>query len=452
MKKFVAMTIALLMVITAFAGFAPQEKASADTQVELTFYDIMSTTDRMNYFEQVFAAYAEQTGYKFIYEGEPWGNSMNTVLTMMAAGNGPDAFVCIPGQTVFVKNGWLLPIDDYVEEHRDEYLDMITSYTWALEKETYGHNYLFQDGLLCRGVYYRKDWVEEIGFEIPTGSDWTWDVFWELAEALTDPEKNRYGFAFRGGSGADSWANNYLYAYTGSYEYDPETLKWMSEGYKAGLKAFTDSYLNGLSPEDSLNWGWSEQIDAFASGLVGLFYNDSDAFPFFVERMEEGTWGVLPVPYTNDKSGYVATINCTYSYAINASTEYPDACMGLMEYLHTPEQNAEYCLMMGEIPVKKDAAQIEYFSETGALGEFVKQLNNLDALLGGQLNGVNKNDEAGYQYNFSAEMQAYLLGETTFDEFFASWEQWNQDALDNYFAKNPDAVTDIYRMSDVLAK
>ena len=449
MKKFITMMLALALVLTAFTGINTEAKAA---DVELTFFDIASSTERMTYFQKVFDAYEEQTGVKFTYEGEPWTNSMGTVLTMMAANNGPDAFVCIPGQTVFVKNGWLMEIDDYVAEHKDEYLDMITNYTWQLEKDTYGHNYLFQDGLLCRGVYYRKDWVEEIGFEIPTGKDWTWDVFWDLAEKLTDPEKNRYGFAFRGGAGADAWANNYLYAYTGSYEYDPETLKWMSEGYRNGLKAYTDSYLNGISPEDSLNWAWAEQIDAFASGLVGLFYNDSDAFPFFVDRMEEGTWGVLPIPYTNDKSGYVATINCTYSYAINAATENPEACLGLMEYLHTPEQNAEYCLMMGEIPVKKAAAEIEYFSEEGPLGAFVAQLNNMDAFLGGQLNGVNKTDEAGYVYNFVADMQSYLLGDITFDDFFGAWEQWNQDALDNYFAKNPDAVTDIYRMSDVLGK
>jgi len=450
MKKLVALALALLMVFGAFAGIGTKETASADTKVELSFYDIMSTTERMNYFETVFAEYAEQTGYKFIYEGEPWSNSMNTVLTMMAAGNGPDAFLCMPNQTVFIENGWLMEIDDYVEENGDKFVSLITDYFWMKEKETYGHNYVFPDGLMGAGIYYRKDWVEEIGYEIPTGKDWNWSAFWDLAEALTDPEKNRYGFAFRGGSGADAWANNYLGCYTSNYKYDIETKKWRSEQFKAGMKAYTDSWLNGIAPADSLNWGWSEQIDGFASGLVGLFYNDSDAFPFFVERMEEGTWGVLQLPYSDDGLGFATSVNCTYSWAINANTEYQDACLGLYEYMYTPAKCEEYCLMMGLIPVRKDVASAEYFSAEGPLGAFVNQMNNTDACLAGQLIGVNMNEAAGYQYNLAAEMQMYLLGEITFDEFFASWEAWNQAAIDTYFAEGGE-VTDIVRIADVMA-
>ncbi len=449
MKKLITMMLALALVLTAFAGVST-ETVKADPN-ELTFYDIMSTTERMAYFEQVFAEYKEQTGVNFTYEGEPWSGSLGNIITMMAANNGPDFFVSMHNPTVLIENKWLLPIDDYVEAHGDEFVTLITDYFWFKQRETYGNVYVFPDGMMGAGIYYRKDWVEEIGYEIPTGKDWNWDAFWELARAINDPENNRYAFAFRGGNGIDTWANNYLGCYTCNYKYDLETKKWRTEEFRDGLKDYTDSFLNGLAPKDSMNWGWAEQIDGFASGLVGLFYNDSDCFPFFVDRMEEGSWGVLPIPYDNTGIGFATSVNCTYSWAINANSENTDACLGLVEYLYTPEKSAEYCLLMGEIPVKKDVASTPYFSADGPLGAFVQQMNNPDACMAGQLMGVNMNDAAGYQYNFGAEMQTYLLGEITFDELFDGWAAWNQAAIDGYFAEGGE-VTDIVRMQDILAQ
>jgi len=448
MKKLLTMMLALALVLTAFAGINT-ETVKADPN-ELSFYDIMSTTERMQYFEQVFAEYKEQTGVNFTYEGEPWTGSTANLVTMFAANNGPDVFVCMPNTKVLIENGWVASIDDYIAEKGDEFVTLIKDYYWFKQKETFDHAYSFPDGLMGAGIYYRKDWVEELGYELPTGKDWNWEEFWKLAEALTQPENNRYGFAFRG-NGAAGWANNYLKCYTSCRIYDLETKKWLYDDYKLGMKQYTDSYVNGIAPKDSLNWGWSEQIDGFASGLVGLFYNDSDCFPFFVDRMEEGTWGVLPIPYTNDGTGFTTSVNCTYSWYVGAQSENVDGCFGLIDYLYTPEKSAEYCLMMGEIPVKKDVAATEYFSEDGPLGAFVLQMNNPDACMDGQMIGVNYNDEAGYQYNLDAEMQSYLLGETTYEEFFEGWAQWNQDAIDGYFAKGGE-VTDIVRMQDILAQ
>ncbi|MBO4884739.1 MAG: extracellular solute-binding protein [Clostridia bacterium] len=448
MRKFLSGLLVLMLALTIFSGIgATPAKAAGE---ELKFYDNNSTAARTAFFEKTFDEYYEATGVRFIYEGQPWANSATTVTTMFAGGNGPDVYTFLGNEEVAVKNGWLYAIDDWIEENGDKYVGLVTNWYWPNEKAAYGHCYGFPDATMGKGIYYRKDWVEEIGYEIPTGKDWNWAAFWDLAEKLTDKSKNRYGFAFRGGSGSGDWCNNYLGAYTASYAYDPETLLWPSEGMKAGLKDYTDSWLNGIAPEDSLNWGWSEQIDGFCSGLVGLFYNDSDCFPFMMERMEEGTWGVLPMPYDNDGIGIQGGLNATYAYAISASSKNIEGCLGLMEFLCEPDRCAEYAIMMGSIPVRLDAMENEYFSENGPLGAFVEALNNPDVCLGGQLVGMNKTEWAGYTYDLGAEMQMYLLGEMTFDELFEGLEEWNQTAITNYLKENPDKVRDIYRMSDFL--
>ncbi|MBQ8955088.1 MAG: extracellular solute-binding protein [Clostridia bacterium] len=445
MRKVLSLVLVMLMTITVIGSITP---AMADAN-ELKFYDNNSTAARTAFFEKVFDEYYEATGVRFVYEGQPWANSATTVTTMFAGGNGPDVYTFVGNEEVAVKNGWLYAIDDYIAENSEKFVDMVTGYYWVNEKAAYGHNYCFPDATMAKGIYYRKDWVEEIGYEIPTGKDWNWNAFWDLAEKLTDPEKNRYGFAFRGGSGAEAWSQGYPNAYAHTYEYDPETLEWTADARYEGLKAYFDTYTNGYAPADSLNWGWSEQIDGFCSGLVGLFYNDTDCFPFIMDRMEEGTWGVLPIPYDNEGFGTTGdALNATYAYAISASSENVEACIGLMDFLYEPDRNTEYCIMMGSIPVRKDAAENEYFAEDGPLGAFVTSLSNPDFLLGGQLTGMNKTEWAGYTFDFAGEMQMYLLGELTYDEFFEGWKEWNQTAITNYLTENPDKIRDIIKMSD----
>ena len=448
MKKLLCGMLALALALTLLAGWQTTP-AKADPN-ELKFYDNNSTAARTEFFEKTFAEYEEKTGIKVIYEGQPWANSADTVMTMFAGGNGPDIFCFVGREEVFVKNNWLYAIDDWVAEHSDEFVALVTGWHWMNEKAAFDHNYTFPDATMSRGIYYRKDWVEEIGYEIPTGKDWNWAAFWDLAEKLTDPEKNRYGFAFRGGSGSGDWCNNYLGAYAASRSYDPETLEWPLEDYAEGMKAYTDSWLNGIAPEDSMNWGWSEQIDGFCSGLVGLFYNDSDCFPYIMDRMEDGTWGVLSMPYDNKGIGIQGGINCTYSYALNAASENIEGCIGLMEFLYEPDRNAEYCVMMGEIPVRLDAVENENFAADGPLGEFVKALDNPDVVLGGQLTGMNETEWAGYTYDLGAEMQMYLLGEITFDDLMAGMQEFHQTAITKFLAENPDRIRDIIRMSDFV--
>ena len=104
-----------------------------------------------------------------------------------------------------------------MEEHGDEFVEAVKNINWAQEKEKYGHVYSIPDGFMVKGIFYRKDWVEEIGYEIPTGKDWTYDAYFDLIKALTDKEKKRYGNSFRGARGHLIHCSLYLQTFTGGY-------------------------------------------------------------------------------------------------------------------------------------------------------------------------------------------------------------------------------------------
>ena len=218
MKQAVATALAASMVF-GNAAFVQAEKSD----VTLRFIDVSPSPQRQEYYESTFAKFKEETGITVNYESVPWDDAADKLTVLGTSGQLPDVMTTHPlwlGQ--FTDAGWVLELDDYVEEHGEEYVEAVQKINWAQEKERYGHIYTVPDGFMVKGIFYRKDWVEEIGYEIPTGDEWTYDAYFDLIKALTDEEQNRYGNSFRGARGAFDPLLAYLQSFTGGYVYDEE--------------------------------------------------------------------------------------------------------------------------------------------------------------------------------------------------------------------------------------
>lgn len=61
-------------------------------------------------------------------------------------------------------------------------------------------------------IYYRADWFEEAGITAPPR---TWDEFRQIARAITDPGRDRYGFGMRGGAGGGTAIIKVINSYNG---------------------------------------------------------------------------------------------------------------------------------------------------------------------------------------------------------------------------------------------
>ena len=110
---------------------------------------------------------------------------------------------------------------------------------------------------------------------------------------LTDPSKNRYGFSFRGGAGANGVPDTIIQNYNCD-NIDHDDSMFLKDGKtmfstpeaKQALELYVKLYKEG-SPKDSINWGFQEQVQAFTSGVTGMLLQDPDVIPSLTEKMDD---------------------------------------------------------------------------------------------------------------------------------------------------------------------
>ena len=289
---------------------ASSDAGSSDFDgVELRFLDTNPSETRQTYYESMFAKIKEDLGITVTYESTPMDDAANKITVMAESNSLPDIITTQDNwKGQFTASEYIIPLDDYISGTEDEYADTVTNIVWANEKEMYNHIYTVPDGMMVKGIYVRKDWAEEKGIEL--SYDWTYDDYFEVISELTDADANQYGMTYRGVRGAFDPIMVYLQSYTGGRTYDDEgnCLFRSDECLDAFIK-YTDTYLNGEAPEDSINWGFTEMCDNFIGGLTGTFNNDSEVAAMCLTDMDDSEWTVLPIPHSTVDGKIYNTVN-----------------------------------------------------------------------------------------------------------------------------------------------
>ena len=120
------------------AGETGGGKEAAGTQksdITLRFIDVNPSPQRQAYYEGVFEKFKGETGITVAYESVPWDDAANKLTVLGTSGQLPDVMTTHPlwlGQ--FTESNWVLPIDEYAEEHKDEFVDIISKSNWVNEK------------------------------------------------------------------------------------------------------------------------------------------------------------------------------------------------------------------------------------------------------------------------------------------------------------------------------
>jgi len=448
-KKVISLLLVSAMACGLLAGCG---SADADTSkggdgVTLRFIDITTNPERQAYFEKTFEAFKEETGITVKYEGVPWDDAADKMTVLGAANDLPDVMT-VAGQWMgqFTEAGWLLNLDDYYAAEIEPAINVATKIVVNQEKNLYGSVYRIPDGLMNAGIFYRKDWVEEIGYDIPTGTDWDWEAYFDLMQALTDPAKNRYGSSFRGGRGAFDRVTDYLIGFYDGYTYDEEGNYLLnSDECIAAFEQFCETYTNGAAPKDSLNWGFTEMVDNFVGGLTGTLYNNTDVVPTLLDKMEEDQWGVLPVPTSRDGKVY-NTAGASYSYGIAADTEYAEESKQLISYLSQPENSMAYCQIAGMLPIRNDVGDNELYGEDGPYGGFLVQLDYENLVFPAGYGAFDYTDL--HQDAMHTEIQKYLLGQQSGADVMNNIGEELEKRMKAYLAENEGAAVEAPQIPD----
>jgi multiple sugar transport system substrate-binding protein len=134
-------------------------------------------------------------------------------------------------------------------------------------------------------MYYRADWFEEAGIEVPT----TLEEFREAAIALTDPEQGRYGFGLRGGAGGQGFITDMLQSF-GSPLLDEDGNPAIDRD--AAIEAITfwsglyttDGVVPPSAPEDSFR----QIMDGFKTGQTAMIWHHTGSLAEISDVLEPG--------------------------------------------------------------------------------------------------------------------------------------------------------------------
>lgn len=190
-------------------------------------------------------------------------------------------------------------------------------------------------------MMYRRDVLQQVGMDVPQ----TWDEFRTVLQAIKNaglgitPFGVSYGRSFDG----QQFLIGVIMSYGGRVlNEDGTKVVFNSPETVAGLKYVVDLYRDGLVDPTVLGWDDSTNNQAMLSGRIAFTFNG-----FSIKMQAEKDFPDLApnigtAVYPGGPTGR-ATFPTVLSYAVRASTQYPDVCKDLLRFLFSRE-SYEYVL------------------------------------------------------------------------------------------------------------
>ena len=361
MKKFVSLLVAVMMALALVPSMS-----LADEAEPIVITAFVAGNPELDYSENyTLKMMEEQTGVRldvseYLVTSSDAATQKQLVL---ASGDYPDIF--LTGFTYAemlnygVKDGTLVPLDEYLTTRlsefptieslytaRPEYLNMLT----APDGHVYGMNHFSECGH-CRAknkTYVNMDWLSQLGMEVPT----TLDEFHDLLTAIKTTDLN-------GNGEADEIAltsceatfisyiiNAFLPCEVGSGKFT--TIKdgvasfgASTEEYRNALRYMKQLFDEGLIDEAAFTQT-SDQMSQVVSGeapMVGVFSVSGGIYQIdMTNEYAYGNYRLMMPLKTADGAQYadnqsIANMNAGASFAMTDACENPDAAMKFMDAL-----------------------------------------------------------------------------------------------------------------------
>ncbi|MDG0813903.1 ABC transporter substrate-binding protein [Cohnella rhizosphaerae] len=431
-SKLAVSSVALALVLSACGGNdnknssgASAGNASGGEKVKLRMIESLTSDTRTAELQKMIDAFKKaNSNIDVELISPPFDQADNKIRTMLSAKEDIDIVEARDLNVAeFVNNGYLEPLNAYTKN----WSEFSTVTKTALDVGSIGDKlYFISNGLYQRQLFYRADWLKEAGIDVPK----TYEDLVNASIKLTDKSKNRYGFSFRGGPGANGVPDAMVLAYNGADVNTNDAMFlnngksiYSSDAAKQALELYVKLFKEG-SPADSVGWGFSEQVQAFTSGVTAFLLQDPDVINTLKDSMEEGTWATAPMPVG---PGGVALINSGGAgWGITSFSTKKEAAWKLIEFLSSNEQNVEWSKTYGTIPIHSTATEDEFFKSgpyktlldmTADAKTFVSYKAPFNYPANGKFGTVSM--ETGQQM---------LLGKATVEETLAKWDKFWVDA------------------------
>ena len=406
---------------TSNSNSSQSGSSNQSSQITIRMVESLTSNERTAALQNVINSFeSENSNIKVELISPPFDQADNKIRTMLSAEETVD-IIEVRDQNVaeFVNNGYIDALDNYASGWSQ--FDTVTGVAKSLGSVD-GKLYFIPNAIYQRQMYYRADWLTDAGIDVPT----SYEELVEASIALTDPAKNRYGFSFRGGPGAQGVPDSLIQAYNvdridvgeAVLTTDGKTIYATPEA-KAALELYVKLYKEG-SPPDSINWGFQDQVQAFTSGVTAFILQDPDVIPVFTDSMEEGTWATTFMPV--GPSGKAAINAGGAGWGITSHSANKEAAWKLIEYLSSVDMNTQFSKAYGTVPIHSVATEDEFF-KSGPYKTLIDMTAKADTFI--NVAPPFNYPAYGSWSTYSMETgQALLLGQASVEETLALWDEF----------------------------
>lgn len=370
MKKAIAMLLTIALCLCSFAGCgktentqtAPAPTAAAATAAaagDMTLNMLSHTYAALTYFADQMVANAPDgvTVVPEMTDYTSWQEKMR--LNLSSKSNAYDITYITPSDLgEFASNGWLVPLDDYIQKYWDEYnFGDIPQYLW--DAYTYdGHIYGIPSHQWAMDLFYRADLLDEAGIAVPENLD----QLVEAAKALNKDGRSGICLTLQATDMLMVTYQSFLTACGGWFWDDNYEPQFSSEASLRAIDYMLQLYQ--YTPDDCSSYGNNEATVAMCQDLCAMTMMQttrSAAMNDPAQSQVSGKISFAAAPM-DTKGGKSAAIWNTAGYSICASsTNDPETCFVTIANALTEETEAG-CVSI-TMPIRESALTDELFAQ-----------------------------------------------------------------------------------------
>ncbi len=358
MKKFrllaVVGILCLSLVLTSCSGLGLSKKKVSTEGDTLTYWMMLSATDRVeirNLAETPLGkALEERTGIKVEYIHPDGDEQFNL---MLASGDLPDIIQTnwvteYPGgPDKAIQENQIIAFDDLMEEYAPNLTKYLKEHPEVDKLVTAqdGKHYMFpfvrgdEYLLISYGPVVRKDWLDELGLDVPETMDDWYNMLTAFKSKATGSPLTTYLPLVNGVFSSAYGAPQTYFVDNGEIKYGP-----MLDGYKECLMELNRWYNEGLLDPNFMGIDQKMIDSAILTGAAGATAGSvgSGIGKWMAAATDEG-YELVAAPYPVLNKGEKAMFSARQNYApglgaaISAKCENPELAMQFLDYFYSEE-------------------------------------------------------------------------------------------------------------------
>ncbi len=415
MRKFVVLLLISVLLISSFA-------------VTLNVIQVFTSPDRTKILQEIIKKFEERNpGVKINLISPPYETAYQKVYTMVATRQPLDVVeVGDWSLSALASMGGLENLEPYIAnwEGAKHLLPNLLEFARIYK----GTAYLVPNAVYAKTLFLRTDVLKKFGITEPPK---TMLEMYGMARFITDPTKGQFGYNFRG----KGYPTDFIDLVVTSFfdDIDPENmyltkdgkLIWEDPRAKLGLELYVKLFKD-TAPEDSINWGFSEQINSFSSGIAPILFQDPDTLGFIKDSLS-GKFITAPVPV--GPSGKAYPHYGFSGWGIVSYSKHKDLAWKFIEFFNSPEIIAFWCKNYGVLPPDLRVYERDPFFKSDMYKGWIEMFNDPERY---QFTKQPIWHEKWYEWTSFQEktMQKVLMGKMTIDQVLKEWtEFWKEAGL-----------------------